>query len=248
MHSHSRVGRILPDIASQLGLPDDCEVLCGGNDAVLAALAAGLTDPGAASAVHGTCDVSCVCVDAPVRSRNFNVRCHVVPGRWLAFFVLNTGGKALEWFHSVFCSEMTEDEFFDDYVPTVLASFLDDPELDSQDDRLPEFVPYLQGSRYSLEQLTASYSGLTLQTTRETMLLGLLKGNLKYTGEHLKEVSAFVKLRREMATTGGAARIPRFMEAKKRWTGDFDFRFLDQSSLAGAAMLGVMHQRETAGA
>ena len=36
------------------------------------------------------------CVDAPVRSPEFNVRCHVLPQRWFSFLVLNTGGKALE--------------------------------------------------------------------------------------------------------------------------------------------------------
>jgi hypothetical protein len=33
------------------------------------------------------------------------------------------------------------------------------------------------------------------------------------------------------------------MEAKRRWTGDFDYQYQDQSSLVGAAMLGQIHLR-----
>jgi len=170
------------------------------------------------------------------------VRCHVIPGRWVTFFVLNTGGLALEWFHSVFCRDMTIDQFYNDYIPTVLESFLqsDDPEGLEAD--LPEYVPFLQGCRYSLEQMTASFSGLTLETTREKILLGLIRGNAIYHHEHLKEVAGLVKISRTIMTTGGGAKIRGFLEAKRRWTGDFEFRYQDQSSLLGAAMLGQFYQ------
>jgi len=110
-----------------LGLPAGCTVLCGGNDAVLAALSGGLTEPGGINNICGTCEITNVSVDQPVSSPNFNVRCHVTPGRWLTFFVLNTGGKALEWFHSVFCADMTENHFYEEYIPSVLASFFNNP-------------------------------------------------------------------------------------------------------------------------
>ena len=92
-------GRPAPaPVADELGLPRDCSVLCGGNDATLAALSGGLTEPGDINIISGTCDIANVCTDRPIASPNFNVRCHVLPGRWLTFFVLNTGGEALEWF------------------------------------------------------------------------------------------------------------------------------------------------------
>ena len=242
MQSFQRVGSILPEVAAELGLPEDCVVLCGGNDAVLAALSGGLTSPGDINFICGTCEITNVCVDRPVSSRNFNVRCHVIPNPWVTFFVLNTGGLALEWFHSVFCRDMTMDQFFNDYIPMVLENFLrnEDPERLEAD--LPEYVPFLQGCRYSLEQLTASFSGLTLETTREKILLGLIKGNAIYHQEHLKEVAGLIKLNRIVMTTGGGAKIRGFLEAKRRWTGDFEFRYQDQSSLWGGAMLGQFYQ------
>jgi len=240
--SYHKAGKILPGVAATLGLPEDCDVLCGGNDAVLAALSGRLTAPGDMNIVCGTCEIVTVCVDTPVSSPNFNVRCHVIPNRWLTFFVLNTGGIALEWFHSVFCQDMTKDQFFNDYVPSVLNDFFSSKEVDRSEGEIPDYVPFLQGSRYSLEQMTASFSGLTLETTRGKMLLALLKGNAIYQGHHLREVASLVRLSGKAMVTGGGARIGGFLEAKKRWTGDFEYQYQDQSSLLGAAMLGQFYQ------
>ncbi len=242
MQSYHKVGKILPRVAAELDLPDDCDVLCGGNDAVLAALSGGFTAPGDINFICGTCEITNICVDRPLSSRNFNIRCHVIPDRWVTFFVLNTGGLALEWFRSVFCREMTSDQFYNDYVPSVLETFLKSPNPEGLEAELPDYVPFLQGSRYSLEQMTASFSGLTLETTREKMLLALLRGNALYHREHLREVARMVQINRIVMTTGGGAKIRGFLEARRRWTGDFEFRYQDQSSLLGAAMLGRFYQ------
>lgn len=240
-HSYEAVGRIRREVALELGLAEDCVVLCGGNDAVLAAYSGGSTEPGMINNVCGTCEITSVWTDHPVASSNFNVRCHVLPGRWLTFFVLNTGGKALEWFHSVFCREMSEREFYESYVPSVLERFFHGGETDRWEARLPEYVPFLGGSRYSLELKKAAFDGVTLETTRDDMLLALIRGNARYHGEHLREVGRLVKLGRKVVTTGGGASIPGYIEAKRRWTGDFDYEYQEQSSLAGAARLGQVY-------
>lgn len=86
--SKKPVGTVLPEIALELGFSKGVAVLCGGNDAVLGALSCGMTTPGDVVAMHGTCDITCVCVDTPIASRNFNVRCHVLPNRWMTFLFL----------------------------------------------------------------------------------------------------------------------------------------------------------------
>jgi sugar (pentulose or hexulose) kinase len=239
MHSYDCAGAILPAVAEELGLPRDCAVLAGGNDAVLAAFSGGMTAPGEITNICGTCEITYVCIDQPIWSPNFNIRCHVVPGRWVTFFVLNTGGKALEWFHSVFCAGMSEQSFYDEYIPDVLERFFADP--DRREAALPEYAPFLAGSRYSLDPLKAAFTGVTLETTRDDMLLALIRGNALYHGGHLKEVGALVPLARKVHTTGGGAKIRGYMDAKRRWTGDFDYEFQDQSSLVGAAKLGQIY-------
>ncbi|MDP2997091.1 MAG: FGGY family carbohydrate kinase [Bryobacterales bacterium] len=240
-HSHECAGTILAAVAEELGLARDCAVLVGGNDAVLAAFSGGMTAPGEITNICGTCEITYVCVDQPISSPNFNIRCHVAPGRWVTFFVLNTGGKALEWFHGVFCAGMSEQSFYEEYIPEALDKFFADP--DRREARLPEYAPYLAGSRYSLDALKAGFAGVTLETTRDDMLVALIRGNALYAGGHLKEVGARVPLARKVHTTGGGAKIRGMMEAKRRWTGDFDYEYQDQSSLAGAAMLGQIYLR-----
>ncbi len=242
MQSYDPVGGILPAVADELGLPRDCTVLCGGNDAVLAALSGGLTEPGDINLISGTCDIASVCTDAPVASPDFNVRCHAIPGRWLTFFVLNTGGAALDWFHASFCRELTHDQFYNEYVPGVLTAFLEDPDADQREAMLPAYEPYLGGSRYSLEPLTAGFTGLTLETTRDDLLLSLIRGNAAYLGAHLKAVARFVSLGRRVGISGGGARVRGMVDARRRWTGAFEYVYQDQSSLLGAAMLGQIYQ------
>jgi sugar (pentulose or hexulose) kinase len=243
MHSYEPAGELLPSIARELGLPAGCAVLCGGNDAVLAAFSSGLTEPGGISDICGTCEITSVCTDRPVSSPNFNVRCHVIPGRWMTFFVLNTGGKALEWFHSVFCAGMTENYFYEEYIPSVLNSFFHHPDRDGLEADLPVYVPFLSGCRYALERKKAAFDGVTLETNRDAMLLSLIRGNAAYHGEHLREVGGMVKLGRRIVATGGGAAIRGYMDVKRRWTGDFEYVYQDQSSLLGAAMLGQIYQQ-----
>jgi len=244
MQSFTKAGQILPEAARELGLPRDCDVLCGGNDAVLAFLSGGLTNPGDINSICGTCEITSVVVDRPVGSPNFNVRTHVIPNRWVTFFVLNAGGIALDWFHSVFCREMTKDQFYEEYIPGVIEIFLKSDDPCRMEVEFPKYVPFLQGSRYSLEQLTASFSGLSLETTREKLLMGLIKGIAGYHGDNLKEIASLVKLGRKVITTGGGAKIRGYIQVKKRWTADFEYEYKDQSSLLGAAMLGQFYLKE----
>ena len=128
------------------------------------------------------------------------------------------------------------------FIPSVLEEFFRRPDLDRAEQDLPEYVPYLQGSRYSLERLTASFSNLTLETNREQMLLALLKGNARYIGGHLKEIAGMVKLGRKAMVTGGGASIRGMDQVKRRWIGDFEYEYREQSSVVGAAMLGRFYQ------
>ncbi|MBM3694777.1 MAG: hypothetical protein FJW79_02425 [Actinobacteria bacterium] len=239
--SHEPVGRLRPEVARELGLPEECAVLAGGNDAVLAAFSGGVTEPGQIASVVGTVEITSVCVDHPVASQNFNLRCHVVPKRWLTLFVLNAGGKSFEWFKSVFCSEMTDRDFYGEYLPGVVRRFFASPDLDASERHLPGYGPFLGGSRYSVEQQTGSFTGLDLETTRDEMLLALLRGNAAYSGSHLREVARQVSLGRRVMVSGTGARAEEYARVRQRWFGDYEYLYQEQSSLLGAAMLGACH-------
>ncbi|MFC1541637.1 FGGY-family carbohydrate kinase [Candidatus Latescibacterota bacterium] len=236
MLGYESPGRVKSDIAAELGLKKEPPVIIGGNDAVLAAYSIGIKEPGDVVNVNGTCEINLVCLGKCYPSRNYNIRAHVIPDRWLTLYVMNAEGKAFEWFKNLLCSEMTADQFYGDFMPKAVKKWLDR-------ESTVTYTPFLMGSRYSLEPLKAEFLGLTPETTREELMAAMVKGLSEYQREHLKEISIEVPLKQEIHVTGGAVN-PTLIEAKKKWMRDCPYIFEEQSSMKGAAMLGQKHLNE----
>jgi len=224
------LGRMETSLARELGLTKEPVVLIGGNDAVLAAYSVGIKNPGDIINVNGTCEIALVCLDQCLASPNYNIRAHVLPDRWLTLHVMNAGGKALSWFKELFCGELSADEFYDEFLPRAVEKWLD------RESGIT-YVPYLMGSRYSLEPLKAQLLGLTHETTREQILAAIVKGLCEYQKAHLDEIGKSVPLQDTIHVTGGAIN-PALIRAKSKWMRDCEYVFDEQSSMKGAAMLG----------
>jgi xylulokinase len=237
IHTYDSVGTVKPKLARELGLKKEPHVLIGGNDATLAAYSVGLKEPGEIINVNGTCEITLVCLGKCISSPNYNVRAHVIPDRWLTLHVLNAGGIALEWFKTVFCSEMSADDFFKRFLPDSIEQWL---ERDSN----VTYVPYLLGSRYSREPLKGELLGLTRQTTRQEIMAAVVRGLCEYQKAHLKEVAGHLKLQNKIYITGGAADAAT-IKAKRKWMWDADYIEQEQSSMKGAAMLAQKFLKET---
>jgi xylulokinase len=231
--AYESVGRVSKSLARDLGFRKEPSVLIGGNDAVLAAWSVGINDPGDTINVNGTCEINLVCLDKCLVSANYNIRAHVLPGRWLTLHVMNAGGKALDWFRELFCSELSAEQFYDRFLPQAIDAWLDR-------ESGVTYAPYLMGSRYSLEPLKAQLSGLTQQTTREEILAAIVRGLCEYQKAHLDEVGTNVPLRDVVHLTGGAT-SPALIRAKSKWMRDCEYIYSEQSSMRGAAMLGQKH-------
>jgi sugar (pentulose or hexulose) kinase len=178
-----------------------------------------------------------VCLAKCFPSRNYNIRTHVLPERWFSFYVMNAGGKALEWFKNLFCTEMTEEQFYTGFIPQAIDSWLNRQSGVT-------YIPYLMGSRYSLEPLKAEFRGLTQETSREELLAALVKGLYEYQRENLKEVSIEMPLADEILVSGGAVNEA-LIRAKTRWMRNCSYRFETESSLKGAALLGQKYRKST---
>lgn len=224
------VGRVRRPLARELGLTKEPAVLIGGNDAVLAAYSVGINTPGDIINVNGTCEITLVCLDRCLPSGNYNIRAHVLPNRWLTLHVLNAGGIALDWFRSVFCSELDARAFYDQFLPEAVDRWIDR-------ESSVVYIPYLLGSRYSLEPLKAQLLGLTRQTTREEILAAIVRGLCEYQKAHLEEIGQSVFLGDTIQVTGGAV-SPALIRAKSKWMRDCRYVLNEQSSMKGAAMLG----------
>jgi xylulokinase len=223
-------GRLQQELVSLTGLKKQPPVLIGGNDAVLAAYSVNIDNPGEVFNINGTCEITMVCLDECRPSQNYNIRAHVVPERWFSFYVMNAGGKAFEWFKGLFCSEMDNETFFNDFVPAAVEAWIDRESGVS-------YTPYLMGSRYSLKPLKAEFLGLTQETSREELLAALIRGLCEYQRQHLQEIGEAVSLDSEIIVSGGLISAP-IIRAKKRWMRDCTYLSEAESSMRGAAMLG----------
>jgi xylulokinase len=227
------VGRMRKPLAQELGFTKEPPVLIGGNDAVLAAYSVGINEPGEIINVNGTCEVTLVCLGRCVSSTNYNIRAHVLPDRWLTLHVMNAGGKALEWFRCLFCSELSDDRFYNQFLPEAIDAWLD-RESDAT------YVPYLMGSRYSQEPLKAQLLGLTQQTERQEILAAIVRGLCEYQKTHLTEIAKEVCLQNVIHATGGALNAT-LLKARKKWMRDCQYVHEQQSSMKGAALLGLKY-------
>ena len=239
MHSDASAGRVTGSLASELGLKKSPAVVIGGNDAVLAAYSLGIQEPGEIVNVNGTCEISLVCLSKCIGSQNYNVRAHVIPHRWLTLYVMNAGGTALEWFKDLFCSELSADEFYNQFLPDAIDTWLDkDSEV--------VYIPYLMGSRYSLKPLKAEFRGLTAETSRKELLAALVRGLCHYQREHLMEIGRQIKLKDKVHITGGAVN-PAAIRAKKQWMHSGEYSHEEESSMKGAALLGLKYLKSEFG-
>ena len=229
--AYESVGRVSEPLARQFGFKKEPAVLIGGNDAVLAAYSVGIKNSGDIINVNGTCEISLVCLDRCLPSANYNIRAHVLPDRWLTLHVMNAGGKALDWFRELFCNELSTEEFYDHFLPKAIESWLDRKSSVT-------YIPYLMGSRYSSEPLKAQLSGLTQQTTREEILSAIVRGLCEYQKAHLDDIEKNVSLQNIIHVTGGATN-PALIRAKSKWMRDCEYVYEEQSSMKGAAMLGM---------
>jgi len=227
--AYHSVGRMRTTLAKELGLRREPHVLIGGNDAVLAAYSVGIKEPGDVINVNGTCEICLVCLPQCLPSRDYNIRAHVLPDRWLTLHVMNAGGKALEWFKHLFCRDMSDEAFYDGFLPEAVEAWLDR-------ESHVTYVPYLMGSRYSLEPLTAQLQGLTQETTREEILAALVRGLCQYQGKHLEEIERRVPRQDVIHVTGGAVNSV-LIGAKQKWMREGRYVHEEESSVKGAAML-----------
>ncbi|MHC4171046.1 MAG: FGGY-family carbohydrate kinase [Planctomycetota bacterium] len=128
---------------------------------------------------------------------------------------------------------METGQFFDEFLPQAIETWLDR-------DSGVNYVPYLMGSRYSLDPLKAQLSGLTQQTTREEILAAIVRGLCAYQKSHLDQIEKDVSLQNVIHVTGGATNSA-LIRAKSKWMRNCEYVHNEQSSLKGAAILGRKH-------
>lgn len=104
LESGTKVGKILPDIAEELGLGEDTTICTGALDQAAGAIGAGNIKEGMFSETIGAALAVCVPVEKPVfdPTRKMPLFCFPKEGMYMIHTFTN-GGMTLRWFRDKFC-------------------------------------------------------------------------------------------------------------------------------------------------
>ncbi len=220
------VGKVTKEVASATGIKSGTPVLMGSNDTSSAALGAGVLENGQILNISGSGELLAVCLDRPIPDEKYYLRTHPFPNRWLVFD-LTTGGFALEWFRCQFCREMSEEEFYDSYLDALLKE---------KRKTTVRFLPYLAGDRTSLTHKKASFSGLTLSSSREDCLSAISEAILGRARNLLNKMAKKIELDSFIYLTGGRANQA-LLDYKKRRLPGFEIVVKEDCALHGCAAM-----------
>ncbi|MDK2809838.1 MAG: xylulokinase [Petroclostridium sp.] len=228
-------GYLTEEGAKLTGLKQGIPIIMGAGDTACATYGAGVVEDGQLMNSTGTVEVMVLCTDKPYYSRQFLLRTHVIPGKWIIMNIIGAGGESLNWFYKVFCKDMSKQQFFEEYLPKVLAEY---------DRGSVSFTPYLAGDRNSIKDKAASLTGLTLSATREHILYAVVHGVIKQLEDGMDTFRKISNISDTIYYTGGGSNA--LSRYKERVFADFKFKMVDNCAMKGIAKLiklAVDHQK-----
>jgi sugar (pentulose or hexulose) kinase len=106
--------------------------------------------------------------------------------------------------------------------------------------QVPEarFYPYLAGDRHRIKRKSGAFTSLTLNTSRDDLLLALAHGIIAFQIESISEWKKSLPLSSEIYHVGGGA-SDAYTGYKQGILKDFRFVQLGETTLAGAAKLAL---------
>jgi sugar (pentulose or hexulose) kinase len=124
---------------------------------------------------------------------------------------------------------MTMEPFYTEYQKEVLTPT-----------KVPEarFYPYLSGDRHRIKRKSGAFTRMTLNTSREDLLLALTHGIIAFQVESISEWKKQIRLSNKIYHVGDGARDA-YTEYKQGVFKDFRFVQLGETTLAGAAKLAM---------
>jgi sugar (pentulose or hexulose) kinase len=220
--SMSIAGKLSRKSAAETGLREGIPVLMGANDTTSAAYGAGAVNSGDILNISGSSEIVTVTTDTPIPHEKYYVRVSMEAGKWL-YLAITVGGFALEWFRKEFYGTLSKKEFYDSYLDEFVRTHT------RTDVR---FRPHLAGDRHSLSARTGAFTGLTLDSTREDMLLALLIGSYEPVLRTLRILEKRMKLNSRIFWTGGLV-SESYQDFKRRIFKGFDFNLRKECSTLG---------------
>lgn len=219
-------GTVTAEAARRFGLTAGVPVMAGMVDTGAALMLFG-PRVGNLLNVSGSTDVLCLCTDRPKPDEHLLTRALGIGKIWLSVGTLAAAGSAITWARREFFRDLSDKKYY-----ALLAKLCDETEEDGV-----TFEPYLAGERTSIEQKYASFSNLTLATTREDLLRAIADALAKASAARLNLLkSRGVKIRSTVFTSGGAARALHQI-LYRDWPGRWTFKSEQEASLRGLSRI-----------
>lgn len=228
MYAGTIAGNLCKEVANLTGLREGIPVALGSNDAATAHIGADNFNAGDVLDISGSSEILTILTDKPIMNKKYYLRNAVTPGLW-QIFAISTGGFAVEWFRQEFCKDMDKDEFYKKYIVEIVQNIKK---------TTVEFLPYLAGDRHSLEKKRGGFTGLTLDTRREDMLMSILIGMHNPIIETFDLASKFLNLNKTIKLTGGLTGEA-YIQLKKMLFKGYNFKIVQDCPLIGNAKLAL---------
>ena len=204
--SEEVTGKLLPDVAKELGLTTDCIVVGGAGDCAANAVGTGVVKTGILSTSIGTGAVMFVHsdevkVDPKGRLHTF---CHAVHGKWHQMGVSLTGGGALNWFQQTLCAELGSSG------ADIFKTLNQEAAAVTPGSEGLFFLPYLAGERtpHADPDARGCFIGLTLKHGRGHMVRSVMEGVAYAMRDSLSIIEEMGIPVRQVRVSGGGSKSP----------------------------------------
>ncbi len=240
------VGKILPSIAAETGLPQTVSVLIGPHDHICNALGAGAVEKGACSNVVGTTEgITAILGDeklsiSDISKNNISCQPFVLSNTYNTVAWHNTAGALINWFmNQFFCKNRTPDQ------TKVILDQLNHA-YHGKPTRLL-IQPYFSGAttQFMDDKAKGTILGLSLSTTREEIYQALLEGSCyecMLIVEALENASIPVK---HLIVNGGGSKSDPWLSIKADMLGKpvYTVDCQDTGALGSAIIAAVANKR-----
>lgn len=234
-----KVGNVLPDIASQLGLPKDTLVVMGSHDQIVNALGAGVRELGEAVDTSGTCECitplfPAIPEDLGFQRENFACVPYLEDRGYVTYAYNISAGSVVRWCRDALAYHMRED---------------DRSIYDVLNEKCPKeptnlmVLPFLQGMGGTPDvdpNMTGLIAGLTTQTRLPDIYRAILEGvtfEMRYNQEKLNGNGVFFH---KLYACGGGARSKVWLQIKADILGcEIIPVKTEETGAMGSAILGI---------
>ena len=170
------VGGVTERAAAELGLPENCAVVCGSSDSAVEDYGAGAVEPGDLIIKLATAgNVNSMTGEAHPHPKTLTYS-HIVPGMWYSVSATNAAALCMRWLRDSFYKE--EGKGKNEKVRNLYSLIDEEAQESPVGANGVVFHPYLQGERcpYWDANLRASFTGVSISSTRGDFARALMEG------------------------------------------------------------------------